>query len=461
MRDDADFSAYAVARWTTLVRVLLLLGSPPAEAHDVARTVLARLRSDWRHRDELGDLDDHTAATLRECRQRAGLAGPDDRSAVVLQALLDVGGPGTEADLEAVRLEADSLVVEPLDLEQVVLLDQQQRRARRRRTTRTVVAVLAVVAVVAGGWAWWATRPAPPPGLPDVPVEQVDNPVAVGWYAERRLRLDGVALRIDDLRSFVQVPQGAVYSDARGRVILVEPDGARTELGTQAPGGSFAASAQSGLVAWVDPGGADELRVYDLAEGEEVASQPVGEQTRVLAIDDDLVYVTGPEGTFVFEGSVGWTALARVAFEGLLDVAGGARVFQYGSQGILVTHGDSEVGLTRPGTGAQLSPEGDHVLTRTGGSGVEGQVRIYETIEGQEIDTGLAPGAQVYAAKLGGRGLATYLVELEQEDPDDGPRLSNSGSLQLVTCPLVDPGLVSTCTTHRTFPRSSAWALEQ
>lgn len=458
MRDDADFSAYAVARWTALVRALLLLGSPPDEAHEVARTALARLRSDWRHRDELGDLDDHTAETLLECRAR--VAGRDTRSAVVLQALLDVLGPATEAEAEAVRLDAEELVVEPLDLDRVVLLDEQHRRAQRRRTTRTVLAALAVVAVAAGVWAWWATRPEPPPGLSDVPVEKVDNPVSVGWYADRRLQLDGVALRIDDVRSFVQVPQGAVYADSAGRVILAEKDGERTLLGTQAPDGSFDASAQSGLVAWVDPGGADELRVYDLGEREEVASQEVGERTRVLAIDDDQVYVTGPDGTFAFESATGWTALARVASDGLLDVAGEARVYAYGSRGLLLTHGEAEVGLARPGAGAQLSPDGDYVLTRTDDGGEGGTVHIYDTLAGQEIDTGLAPGARVYAAKLGG-GVATYFVELEQDDPDDGPRLSSSGSLQLVTCPLVDPGLAATCTVHRTFPRSSAWALEQ
>lgn len=457
MRDDADFSAYAVARWPSLVRILVLLGSPPDEAHHLARTALARLRSDWRYRDELGDLDEHTAQTLLECRARQHPTGPPDQAAVVLQALLDVGGPASQADQEEVRREAESVVVDPLELDQVVLLDQQERRARRRRTTRLVVSVVAVLAVVAGGWTWWATRPGPPPGLPDVPVERVDNPVAVGWYTDDTLQLDRVALTIDDLTSFTQVPQGAVYADSAGEVILVATDGERTRLGTQAPDGTFAASAEDGLVAWVDPGGADELHVYDLAAREEVTSQVVGDLTRVVAVDSATVHVAGPEGAYGLESSPGWTALVRLGKDRLLDAAGDALAFQDGPTSLLVTHGPSSIEV--PGVGAQLAPEGDHVLTRV--ADAQGRVRIFDTVTGQEVDTGLAPDAEVYAAKLGGRGRVTYLVELEQGEPDDGPRLSSSGSLQLVTCPLLDPGLFTTCTVHRTFPRSTPWALEQ
>ena len=397
MRDDGDFSAYAVARWPSLVRALVLLGSSPDEAHDLARTVLARLRSDWRHRDELGDLDEHTAATLLE--YRAGLREPDTRASLVLQALFDVSGPAPEDDLEVVRLDAELVHVEPLDLDQVVRLDQQRRRASRRRTTRVVTSVVAVVAVVAGGWTWWATRPEPPPGLPDAHVELVDNPVAVGWYTDHTLQLDRVALTIDDVRSFEQVRQGAVYADSTGEVVLVALDGERTRLGTQAPDGVFAASDLDGLVAWVDVSDGPELRVFDLAEREVVATHPVSERTTVVAIADGRVFFGDPEGAT--ELDVERDSVSGAGMAGLLDATPSATVRQ-----------SSFV-------------------------------------------------AEVYAAKLGGRGLATYLVGLEQGEPDDGPRLSSSGSLQLVTCPLLEPDQFTTCTVHRTFPRDTAWALAQ
>lgn len=456
MRDDADFAAYAVARWPSLVRSLVLLGSPAQEAHDLARTVLAQLRSDWRHRDELGDIDEHTALTLLEARRRAHPTGraardaPSDHAALVLQALLDVDGEAPESDLQPVREEADEVVVEPLDLGEVVVLEQQQRRARRRRTTRIVVVAVVVLAVVAAGWTWWVTRTAQPEDLPDAPVEEVDNPVPVGWYTGDTLHLDRVALTIDDLQSFAQVPQGAVYSDTAGEMVLVEPDGARTRLGAQSPTGTFAASHQDGLVAWVDVSGSPELRVYDLAEREVVGATEVDDETRVLAIEGRVVYVQSADGAYAFEHGRGWAALARVGPEKLLDVAGVASVFQYGPQVLLVSRGSElGVGLTRPGTGAQLAPEGDYVLTRAGGSESPGRVRIYETIEGEELDTGLTPDAEVRAAKLGGRGRATYLVE---RGPD---------SLELVTCPLVAPGYFTSCTVHRTFPRSPSATLAQ
>ncbi|MDP2773483.1 MAG: hypothetical protein Q8O61_07975, partial [Nocardioides sp.] len=400
---------------------------------------------------------EHLAQLLVECRPRVDPADTRGWDLVVLQALLDVDGPASQADQEEVRREAESVVVEPLDLVQVALLDRLERRASRRRTTRLVVSVIAVLAVVAGAWTWWEARHGPPPGLPDVPVERVVNPVAVGWYADGALQLDRVALTVEDLKSFMQVPQGAVYADSAGEVILVETDGRRTRLGTQAPDGVFAASAQDGLVAWVDPRGTDELHIYDLAEREEVTTQEVGDQTRVVAIDSATVHVSGPEGAYGLESSPGWTALARLGPDRLLDAAGDALVFQDGSVSLLVAHGRSSVEV--PGVGAQLAPEGDYVLTRVGDA--QGRVRIFDAITGQEIDTGLAPVAEVYAAKLGGRGRATYVVEVEQDDADDGPRAPGSGSLELVTCPLLDPGLSTTCTVHGSFPSSTPWALEQ
>lgn len=458
MRDEDDFSAYAVARWPSLVRVLVLLGTPPEEAPALAYAALGRLRTDWRHRDELGDLDEHTALTLlHDLPPRDPTSA--HRQAEVLWSLLGVGAPAAPVDEEEVRRAAESVAVEPLDLERVVVVERAQRRTRRRRTTRVVAVMLAVLAVVAGGWAWWATRPGPPPGLPDVPVERVDNPIAVGWYAGDTLQLDRVALAIDDLESFAQVRQGAVYADHAGEVILVDTDGVRTRLGTQAKGGAFAVSDEDGLAAWVDVRGAPELHVYDLAAREDVATLEVDESLRVLAIDEGVVYVAGDEGAFAFERNDGWTALARVSPDGLLDVAGQASVFQTDPQTLLVTHGDPEGGVVLPGVGAQLSPEGDYVLSRDGGA--RGRVWIFDTITGEEVDTGLVPGAEVAAAKLGGHGLATYLVEQEHFHPEDQLRVSSSGSLELVTCPLVDPALFTTCTVHRTFPRAGTWALAQ
>jgi hypothetical protein len=499
VRDDGDFAAYAAARWPSMVRTLVLLGVAPDRAPYVVRTALGRLRGDWRRRDELGDLDGHAYRVLLETRGDGRVLGsatatpgglaptdpdwpalerrldgltPAERAAVVLSVTAGLAPDQVEEVLDGATVLAPPDLREPLlraassvpvpqfALAEVLARQQADRREHRVRTARRAGAAALVVALVAGGWTWWATRPGPPAGLPDAEVERVGNPATVGWYTDDTLRLDRVALSIDDLQRFTQLPQGAVYADSVGEVVLVDLDGHRIRLGTQVPNGVFAASAQDGLVAWVDVSGSPELRVYDLATDEVVATTSVEEATRVVAIDDGLVYVAGSDGAYVFEfDGDGWTALARVDPDGLLDVAGGATAFQADPQTVDVVHQDSALGVSVAGVGAQLAPEAGYVLTR--GGGPDGPVRIFDTFTGKEIDTGLAPDAQVSAAKLGGRGLATYLVELAQDDPVDGPRLSNSGSLQLVTCPLGPPGRRSTCSVHLTFPKSTSWTLEQ
>ncbi|HYF74017.1 MAG TPA: hypothetical protein VD864_14400, partial [Nocardioides sp.] len=55
MRNDADFAAYVAARWPFLVRSLVLMGCPQAEAEGVVRTALARCHTAW---DEVLGTDD-------------------------------------------------------------------------------------------------------------------------------------------------------------------------------------------------------------------------------------------------------------------------------------------------------------------------------------------------------------------------------------------------------------------
>ena len=47
MRADPDFTAYVVARWRPVVRVLVVLGQSVERAEDVAVASFARLMSDW------------------------------------------------------------------------------------------------------------------------------------------------------------------------------------------------------------------------------------------------------------------------------------------------------------------------------------------------------------------------------------------------------------------------------
>ncbi|MCD4535572.1 hypothetical protein LRP67_15885 [Nocardioides sp. cx-169] len=494
MRNDVDFSAYALARWPSLVRSLVLLGVPAAEASDVGVTVLARLRGDWRRRDELGDLAEHTFRVLLdalhdaagrwqghavdgelepldpgwpELRARLDQLGETQRAAVVLPVTAGLGddqvgwllgdaGAVPARDLaEEIRRAADSIPVPPLLLADVAARQRVDRRARQRRLARRSALALAVLAVFAGAWTWWAERPDPPAGLADVEAERLENPVGVGWYSDDTLRLDRVALGIEGLESFVQLEQGAVYAATDGSLVLVDTEGDRTLLGRQDRDGAFAASAVDGLVAWVQTGGGDddaaELRVLDVASGELVAAAPVREPARVIAVDAGVVYVEDAAGFSSLQAGAGNPgALVLMGRPGLLDAAGPTLVYQLPGA-VEISRIGAGSGTVVPGFGGQLSPEGDYLLTREGGP--EGPVRIFDTLDGTEVDTGLAPGAEVLAANLDRRGVATYFVGRPSADPDEGLRISSAGSVLVVTCPLSDLVAQVTCTTRVSFPR--------
>lgn len=136
MRDDGDFAAYAEARWPTLVRTLVLLGSPVHEAVGVAERTLVRCLLEWREIGAAGDIDVEVYAEMLDERARTLAEGspgapvepdpardPSD-AALLLEALgeqLDRLGP---ADRCAVVLRHGAglsmlQVAEALDVEQV------------------------------------------------------------------------------------------------------------------------------------------------------------------------------------------------------------------------------------------------------------------------------------------------------------------------------------------------------
>lgn len=71
MGDPADFSAYVVARWPTLVRTLVLLGCDPVRAEDVARRGLARAHPSFDRVQREEDVDVHVYRTLLETWRHA------------------------------------------------------------------------------------------------------------------------------------------------------------------------------------------------------------------------------------------------------------------------------------------------------------------------------------------------------------------------------------------------------
>lgn len=67
MKDEADFSAYAGARWPALVRSTALLGCPVAEAEDLAQATLVRCYREWPRVRRARDRDAYVYRILLNC----------------------------------------------------------------------------------------------------------------------------------------------------------------------------------------------------------------------------------------------------------------------------------------------------------------------------------------------------------------------------------------------------------
>lgn len=70
MRDDGeDFSAYASARWGTLVRSAVVLGCDPAEAQDLVQITLMRCHTKWDKVQRADNRDAYVYRVLLNCHR--------------------------------------------------------------------------------------------------------------------------------------------------------------------------------------------------------------------------------------------------------------------------------------------------------------------------------------------------------------------------------------------------------
>ena len=69
MDHDGDFSAYATARWGTLVRSAVFLGCTLDEAHDLVQTTLLRCYTGWRKVQRANDRDAYVYRILLNCHR--------------------------------------------------------------------------------------------------------------------------------------------------------------------------------------------------------------------------------------------------------------------------------------------------------------------------------------------------------------------------------------------------------
>jgi hypothetical protein len=387
MRADADFMVYVAARWPTLVKQAVLLGSAPEEAPDVATEALSRVRSDW-------------GRAIRE----------DDVDRLVQDELAAAVARRPRNPEEAREQAADELLVlAPPTLDDVRHHERVRRRKALRRAATYAVPLL-LVGVGVG--AYYATRggpadaPEPVGPLRAVEVTLQENPApGVVWFADGRLHLEHTVLEVDGIRDMTRLGNGVVYGDDEGRVVYAADDGSRELLGHKDPDARVAVTAETGLAAWYDPA-SKKVVVVEAANGNVVASVGVGDEPEVVAVDGDVVYLVGDDGARALLPT-GRTALAPVSPAGLLDVRSRVRAFQRDPRTIQVVQSAFTVEFDFPGVGADLSPDGGMVATR---SPDDGSVLLYDTRSGGELDGLLEGPGELVAVRPAFRGLVAYVL---------------------------------------------------
>jgi hypothetical protein len=316
-------------------------------------------------------------------------------------------------------------------------------RDRRRRRVTWGGAVVAVTVVALGVGTWVGTRP-PDDGLPDVTVRSESNPANIEWYANGVLHLRRVTVDIPQVVAMVQVPDGIVYADRAGHVVLVDVEGTLTSIGNSEPGTPIVASPERGWVAWLEPGSLPDLVVHDTVTRHELARRPVNQGTRPIAIDQDRLYF--------HEHGESWSWQlpdidpAIVPNADLYDVAAAVRVQRAEPGTMQIRQPLLATRVFVPGSAAVLSPDGEYVLTRLDLASLPGVVRIYDG-NGDQLETGVDDDELTLAAAFGPDHTVTYVVTTRDHgtDGDDLLRLSESRPFELRTCAL-ETGTCSTIT---------------
>lgn len=467
--DDTDFAAYLTARWSALVRTLVLLGHDVPTAEAVARDGLVRCRADWERVRRADDVDTHVygvvlerrhapvdrtltalseedTALLQEVDARLRALPAEQRDLLVLAAVagldeaqraevLDAPSAPTPPGVAEVRRASEAIAVSAPPVAEV-LADARSRRRRRQR----LLAAGAAAALAVGGVAWVAVREA----IREEPLEPAEvtrspNPVDVAWYADGVLHLDQVKVEVPALTDLSELNGGAVYADEDGVVAFVAADGERRRLGEKVVDAPLLASADEGWAAWMEPGGGSRLVVYDVSAGREIFTYDGGgTEVRPVAIDQGYVYFDTPSTSFAW--SPGPSSPEPLDRAGLRDVESATRVYQVGDR-IDMVQGLFSVSFQRPGTGALLSPGGTFVLTRPGdvAPGTPYRPLLYDTRSGKRMPLGLAPGEQVLDATFGDNYRLVYLVAPEPGAGSDALLVLRTCDLDVVACSDVTP----------------------
>jgi hypothetical protein len=389
MRADADFMVYVAARWPTLVKEAVLLGCPPEEAPEAATDALSRCRRGW----ERSRRDDDVDQLVR--RELVTAVGRRPRTP-----------EGTRQEVAN-----ELLVLAPPTLDDV---RHRERVHQRRGLRRAAAYVVPLVLLGAGAAVYYSTSGGEtPPREQEGPLEHVatvreENPApGLVWYAEGRLHLEHTVLEVDGVRDMTKIGNGVVYGDDEGRVVYAADDGSRVLLGYKDPDVPVAATDETGLAAWYDPG-TRKVVVVEASTGDVRLATGVGDEPEVVAVDGDVVYLVSDTGARALLPT-GPASEIPVSPAGLLDVRSRIRAFQKDPQSIQVVQSAFDAAFTLPGRGAELSPDGNLVATH---APLDDEVPLlYDTRSGAALDLGLSGGDRVLALAPGSRDVVAYVVQ--------------------------------------------------
>ncbi|HYH35331.1 MAG TPA: hypothetical protein VD814_09300 [Nocardioides sp.] len=486
MRRESDFTTWVAARWPALVRTLVLLGHPQAEAEQIAREGVARAVPAWEREWREGDVEvlvyrEVLAERGRVLRHRgdeplpprdepdlppaledrlerrreleAHLAGlpPTQREKAVLvhvaelaeeQAADVLGDPGPSPAMPFagthVREACEAVPVGPVPVTAVLATARRRRRSAWLRG----VSALGIVAVVVAATTWWTGR------AEDVErgeVSPASNPLPVPWYADGRLHLARVVVEVSGVEHLVSVPDGVVYTDDAGRVVQVDAAGKVSELGETVAGSRLVVEPDNGWVAWADPGDGDpELVVRDTLADAEVGrrslagsagggGQPVG-ASGPIAVEDERIYYSSPDGDFA------WEPLIDVSFAlsgTMVDTAEGARVTRSGDV-LRVTPVPYRTGTVIDAEDARLTRDGAYAFAEQADDLV-----VYDVESGTPIERMYSPSdAPVAWSYHEGTFVFAVLHMLQDKTYQDMLQMPSEGDYRIYAC---RPGLADPC----------------
>lgn len=361
---------------------------------------------------------------------------------------------------EAFGLAAQGVEVGPAPVEEVVAAARTRQGRRRRVVALSVAGVVAVAGIATWAGARQAADPQPGPSG----VTREENVADTVWWAAGVLHLPHVAVELPDVEQVARLGEGAVVGDDEGEVVLVAPDGTATTIGHQVPGAPLVASEHQGWVVWVDPQDrAPQLVVYDVGTRRTLAIRelafegprwgPLEKGSHPIAVDADRVYYADQYGDWAWRPETARVARAR----DLLDVSASTVVWRADEDHIRMFQSFFDVDFVREGRGAQVSPGGEYVLTRTTtrrSAGQFGPVLVYDTRSGHRLWTGVEPGEVAMAASLGPDDLVTYVIADRTAEGQDVEftRPPYNGPFELRTC---DLGL-RTCSRAGAVPQTGA-----